>query len=111
MGRPERQQLRKRRRPREGTGAAQPAQAPPRTLESVVLRLQSELGNAAAARWLAWQPVKAEPAEPPITRTGVTGAQDWFDRAHAHYQAASLQRHGNIDGTIQAYERYLLLKP
>jgi tetratricopeptide (TPR) repeat protein len=105
MGRPERQQLRQRRRPREGTGAAQPAHAPPRTLESVVLRLQSELGNAAAARLLARQPVKAEPAEPPITRTGVTGAQDWFDRAHAHYQA------GRYEKAMHAYREAYRLYP
>ena len=104
-GPPERQQLRKRRRPRDGTGAAQPAQAPPPTLESVVLRLQSELGNAAAARLLARQPVKAEPAEPPITRMGVTGAQDWFDRAHAHYQA------GRYEKAMHAYREAYRLYP
>jgi tetratricopeptide (TPR) repeat protein len=30
--------------------------------------------------------------EPPVTNTGVTGAQDWFDRAYAHYQAGRFEK-------------------
>jgi tetratricopeptide (TPR) repeat protein len=79
-----------------------------------------------------------EAAAPPVKATGLPGAQAWFDRGQIAYhvgdfkraydcfvraydekpfpdfvynQAASLQRLGNIDAAIQAYERYLALAP
>jgi tetratricopeptide (TPR) repeat protein len=80
----------------------------------------------------------AEGEEPPITHTGVEGAQDWFDRAYAHYQAgryekalyafeqanklypqanflyneaACLEKLGRTDEAIAMYSRYLAADP
>jgi tetratricopeptide (TPR) repeat protein len=79
-----------------------------------------------------------ESAAPPVKETGLAGAQAWFDRGQIAFdlgdykrayeafvraydnkpypdfvfnQATSLDRLGNVDGAIQAYERYLLLAP
>src|SRR5439155_258530 len=88
---------------------------------NVVLQLQADTGNAAVARLLARQPKKAEspgpitspsqldkPAEgeePPVTKTGVEGAQDWFDRGYAHYQA------GRFEKALHAFEEAYRLYP
>jgi len=91
------------------------------TPQSVMLRLQTDTGNAAVARLLARQPQTAEspgpitspsqldkPAEaeePPVTKTGVEGAQDWFDRGYAHYQA------GRFEKALHAFEEAYKLYP
>jgi tetratricopeptide (TPR) repeat protein len=95
----------------------------PATPQSAVLRLQTDSGNAAVARLLARQPetatspgpitspsqldkpTEAEAAEPPVTRTGVEGAQDWFDRAVAHYDG------GRYEKALHAFEEAYKLYP
>jgi tetratricopeptide (TPR) repeat protein len=80
-----------------------------------------------------------EPSQAPdVTAKGVQGAREWFSRGQVAYQlgdykraydafvaaydlkpysafvynqAASLDRLGNVDGAVQAYERYLALEP
>jgi tetratricopeptide (TPR) repeat protein len=79
-----------------------------------------------------------ESAAPPVTATGLEGARAWHDRGTVAYQlgdfkrardcfvkayelqpfpefvynqAASLQRLGDIDAAVYAYERYLALAP
>jgi tetratricopeptide (TPR) repeat protein len=80
-----------------------------------------------------------EPSQAPdVTAKGVQGAREWFNRGQVAYQlgdykraydafvaaydhkpyaafvyneAASLDRLGNVDGAVQAYERYLALEP
>ena len=79
-----------------------------------------------------------EPSQAPdVTATGVTGAREWFNRGTVAYQlgdykraydcfvaaydlkpfaafvfnqAAALDKLGNVDGAVQAYERYLALE-
>lgn len=75
---------------------------------------------------------------PDVTAKGAQGASEWFDRATIAYQlgdfqraydcfvkaydlkpfpafvynqAAALEKLGNVDGAVQAYERYLALAP
>jgi tetratricopeptide (TPR) repeat protein len=83
-------------------------------------------------------PEAGDAAAPEVTATGVAGAREWYDRAalafrlgdfkHAYdcfvqaydlkpapefvyNQAACLERLGNADAAVQAYERYLALAP
>jgi tetratricopeptide (TPR) repeat protein len=81
-----------------------PAEAPPRaerSRASVVLELQREVGNAAASRLLFRQPTTADK---PITKTGYEGAQEWFDRAYAHYQAKRYEQ--AYEAFMEAYKLY-----
>jgi tetratricopeptide (TPR) repeat protein len=84
----------------------------PRSPETVTLRLQREVGNAAVTRLLARQPKpqQQKPGDPstkelPITATGVRGAQEWYDRATAHYQA------GRYEQALKAYQESYRLHP
>ena len=80
-----------------------------------------------------------EPSEAPdVTAKGIKGAREWFNRGTVAYQlgdykgaydgfvraydlkpysafvynqASSLDKLGNVDGAVQAYERYLALEP
>src|SRR5438067_342660 len=110
-----------RRSPAERRDETQLESLEPATPQNVVLRLQADTGNAAVARLLARQPEAAErpgpitspsqldkPAEgeePPVTKTGVEGAQDWFDRGYAHYQA------GRFEKALHAFEEAYRLYP
>src|SRR5438105_3307438 len=154
MRRVDRRRRTERRSPTEPRVPALPKEPATPTPQSVVLRLQTDTGNAAVARLLARQPKTAEspgpitspsqvdkPAEaeePPVTKTGAEGAQDWFDRAVAHYdagryekalyafeqanklfpqpnflynQAACLDRLGRKDEAAAMYGRYLAANP
>jgi tetratricopeptide (TPR) repeat protein len=83
-------------RPREPLRDETPSAPAPRTPEAEVLNLQALVGNAAVSRLLARSPDPAtktpEPAEKPITAPGITGMQQYNERASAHYKAGRYER-------------------
>ncbi len=125
---------------------AEEAAAPGRAAE-LVLAWQSSAGNSAVARVLARQPgtetkgkdaTAGGDAEPPVTRTGFAGAQEWGDRAYRYWQqgqweksrnawaeayklspvptflyneASCLERLGRIPEAIAMYKAYLADNP
>jgi tetratricopeptide (TPR) repeat protein len=46
----------------------------------------------------------AQPVDQPITSTGLKGAQDWFDRAYAHFQAKRYEK--AYEGFMESYRLY-----
>ncbi len=127
---------------RSRKAASAGAEAASTGVAGVVLEWQTAAGNAAVARLLARQPgTDTKPAEkpagddePPVTKTGVDGAQEWGDRAFHYYEqgqweksrfawgkayelvhvptflyneAACLERMGRIPEAIAMYKAYL----
>jgi tetratricopeptide (TPR) repeat protein len=97
-----------------------------------------KLRGEAAEKDALMDPSAEESAAPAVTATGKQGALQWFDRGRVAYalgdykrayddfvnaydlapqpeivynQAACLDRMGNADAAVQAYERYLALVP
>jgi tetratricopeptide (TPR) repeat protein len=102
-----------------------------------VLGLQAAVGNAAVARLLAREPTDGDD-EPPVTKTGFDGAQEWGDRAFRYWnekqweksrhawaeayklspvptflynEAACLEEMGKIPEAIAMYKAYLADNP
>jgi tetratricopeptide (TPR) repeat protein len=84
MPRPVQRQL-----PRTGRQRTQALNDPaPRTPQAAVLGLQALAGNAAVAHLIARTPT----AEKPITAPGITGMQQYNERALAHYKAGRFEQ-------------------
>jgi tetratricopeptide (TPR) repeat protein len=124
-----------RQHPLTGRGRTEPAPSPaPRTPQAAVLGLQALAGNAATAHLIA----RAPTAEKPITAPGITGMQQFNERAYAHFKAGryeqaianwaeafklhpistflrdqgeALQRLGRSDEAAKMYEQYLANGP
>lgn len=77
--------------PRTGRGRTESAPSPvPKTPQAAVLGLQALAGNAATAHLIARAP--APTAQKPITAPGITGMQQYNERAYAHYQAGRYEQ-------------------
>ena len=77
--------------PRTGRRPTEPAPSPvPRTPQAAVLGLQALAGNAATAHLIARSP--APTAQKPITAPGITGMQQYNERAYALYQAGRYEQ-------------------